>query len=1118
LKVFLAGRVAVEIDGVVVDERRFPGRQGRLLFAYLVAEQARPVPRDELAEAIWADALPATWDKALTGLVSKLRSLLAESGVDSAGALTGAFGCYRLVLPEGSWVDVVAAERALQEAENAFALGDLEKAKDAARLTESLVRQPFMPGEEGAWVEGKRRELSEVRARALSVLADACLRSGEPREAAKWAEQAIAVEPFRESGYRRLMEAHVAAGDRAEALRVYERCRRLLAEELGAYPSPETESIYRGLLGAHRAEGEPEASADLSVAAPRSAGLEREPVGARARLASRKRLATAVVAATATAAAVLGVLAIAGGKKHAIALEANTVALIAAHGDRVLAQVSVDADPTSVAFGDDGVWVTSSAGNTVLRVDPATGTVRETIPVGSNPSGIAVGGSGIWVANHDEGTVSWINPQSNSVVMQIRVGNGPTAVAVGFGSVWVTNAEDRTVSRIDAETGRPITTIATDAVGRGIAVGAGSVWVTDEASRTVVRIDPETNRVTSTATVGNGPAGIAYGAGAVWVANDLDDTVSELDPTTMAVRAAIPVKGSPWALAFQNGVLWVSAEFAQRLVRIDSETLRTSAIPIANRPMGLTPTPAGIWVAVAASGSGHYGGRLVVLADGFDSIDPGLANYSTDFALLPAVYDDLVAFRRTGGSEGTQLVPDLAAALPLPTSGGLSYTFTTRPGIHYSDGTPLRAEDFRRALERLFQTDSDVLGSWPALREVEGASGCTPRRRCDLSRGVVVNGARSLTFRLTTPDPRFLLALTDLAPVPAGTPPRDVGTKPVPSTGPYEIESYVPGKTLTLIRNRYFRSWSEAARPNAYPDEIAWRLGVSPSRAVREVITGKADVALNNDVANQLTELAARYPRRLHVVPQRATTFIFLNTRRPPFDDVRVRRAVSYAIDRRKIAELHGGPALAQPTCQAVPPTVPGYRPYCPYTVDVDANGDWKAPDLAKARALVSASGTKGETVEVWTFAYFGKEARYFVSLLDRLGYHARLKETPSGGQYFPALDRTPSVQAGFGGWFGIFVAADMFETLHCGAAANWARFCDPRIEAEVRRLTREESTNPSAGASLAANIDRQLVRKAPWVPLFNPRLVDFVSSRVGNYQTNTYASSTVLLDQLWVR
>src|SRR5438128_12692495 len=115
LKVFIAGRVAVETNGVVIDERRFPGRQARLLFAYLVAERGRPVPRDELAEALWGEAPPATWEKALSVIVSKLRGLLAERGMDSTNALTGAFGCYRLDLPQGSWVDVLEAADAAQD-------------------------------------------------------------------------------------------------------------------------------------------------------------------------------------------------------------------------------------------------------------------------------------------------------------------------------------------------------------------------------------------------------------------------------------------------------------------------------------------------------------------------------------------------------------------------------------------------------------------------------------------------------------------------------------------------------------------------------------------------------------------------------------------------------------------------------------------------------------------------------------------------------------------------------------------------------------------------------------------------------------------------------------------
>jgi DNA-binding SARP family transcriptional activator len=254
VKVFLAGRIAVESNGVVIDEARFPGRQGRILFAYLVAENGRPVPRDELADAVWGEAPPATWEKALTVLVSKLRALLAEHGIDTSSVLTGAFGCYRLDLPEGSWVDVAVAASAAQEAERALAAGDPANAKAAAALAASLMEQPFLPGEDGGWVEQKRRELAEARARAVSVLADACLRSGDAPEAAKWADRAIALEPFRETGYRRLMEAHAAAGNRAEALRVYDRCRRLLADELGAYPSPETEAIYRELLNVPAAE------------------------------------------------------------------------------------------------------------------------------------------------------------------------------------------------------------------------------------------------------------------------------------------------------------------------------------------------------------------------------------------------------------------------------------------------------------------------------------------------------------------------------------------------------------------------------------------------------------------------------------------------------------------------------------------------------------------------------------------------------------------------------------------------------------------------------------------------------------------------------------------------
>ena len=248
MRVSLTERVSIETGGTVVDEQRFPGRQGRLVFAYLLAEQGRPVPRGELAEALWGDAPPATWEKALSVLVSKLRSLLNDCGLDGSEALTSAFGCYQLTLPSGTWIDVVAADEAVSAAELALAAGDVERARTEASTAESLARHTFLPGEDARWVEEKRSELRETLVRALECLAVTHRLGGDTRAAVRAAEELVELEPYRERGYRLLMEAQSAAGNDAEALRTYERCRRLLADELGTYPSSETEAIYRRLL------------------------------------------------------------------------------------------------------------------------------------------------------------------------------------------------------------------------------------------------------------------------------------------------------------------------------------------------------------------------------------------------------------------------------------------------------------------------------------------------------------------------------------------------------------------------------------------------------------------------------------------------------------------------------------------------------------------------------------------------------------------------------------------------------------------------------------------------------------------------------------------------------
>ena len=833
----------------------------------------------------------------------------------------------------------------------------------------------------------------------------------------------------------------------------------------------------------------------------------------------RHRLLAAGAGAALIAGAIIAALLVIDGGPSAEAADIapNSLGLLDPGTGGLEEQIAVERAPTGVAAGDGAVWVTNSNDASVSRVDPSTGTVRQTIPVGSSPSGIALGAGSVWVANHDAGTVSRIDPSTNGVVQTISVGNGPTAVAYGERTVWVANSNDRTLSQLDPITGAERQTTRTDAVGRGVAVGAGSVWVTDESTKTVARVDAKTGEVIDTVSVGNGPSGIAYGEGGVWVANSLDGTVSRIDPTTSSVTATIQVGDGPGAVAVGSGAVWVSVEFGNRVAKIDpagAEPRVAETLPLGNRPKGISVGEGGVWVAVQLSGQGHRGGRLVVYGSGLDAVDPAVHNTSP--TALSLVYDGLVGRRRVGGAEGTQFVPSLAAALPAPADGGQSYTFRLRQGIRYSDGRLVRPVEFRRGLERQVANGAAAGGVIPADEwKVVGATACR-KRRCDLSRGVVT-GKGTVTFRLTEPNPSFLRLLVDVSPVQRGTPLEVQPAKPVRGTGPYMVESLVPGREARFVRNPQFRVWSQAARPDGYADEIVLRATPAGDAAVDAVVRGRVDVLLGGPPAGRLPELKTRYPSQLHLVPQRATAFVFLNTRTPPFDDLRVRRAVNFAVDRAKVVALHGGADLAEPTCQAIAPSLGGYVPYCPYTTSPDSTGTWKAPYLERAKLLVAASGTRGLKIVVRSWRpYYNAEARYFVALLRRLGYRASLRMFPDIDSYFRALSAPPYPPAGFAGWFGLETPSSPLAHLACDSPVNFANFCDRGFDRRLRRVLRQEAFDPEGAAAAAARLDREAVDKAPWVPLFTPQLADFVSKRVGNYQANPYGG--ILLDQLWVR
>lgn len=248
LRIYLSGRLTVEADGIRLEPNDFPGQQARVAFALLVGERSGPVPRSMLAEALWPRHLPPSWETALSSIVSKLRSLLARAGLEGGDVLSTRDGCHELHLPRDAWVDHEAAADGIHEAEAAVRMGDPARAYGPSAVAHHIARRPFLAGEQGHWVDLRRERLASILVRALECRTNIYLWNGEHSLAVEAARDAVALEPFRETAYQLLMRAHAAAGNTAEALRVYERCRALIAEELGVSPSPQTKAVHAELL------------------------------------------------------------------------------------------------------------------------------------------------------------------------------------------------------------------------------------------------------------------------------------------------------------------------------------------------------------------------------------------------------------------------------------------------------------------------------------------------------------------------------------------------------------------------------------------------------------------------------------------------------------------------------------------------------------------------------------------------------------------------------------------------------------------------------------------------------------------------------------------------------
>src|SRR6201986_695218 len=542
-----------------------------------------------------------------------------------------------------------------------------------------------------------------------------------------------------------------------------------------------------------------------------------------------------------------------------------------------------------------------------------------------------------------------------------------------------------------------------------------------------------------------------------------------------------------------------------------------------------SPSASSTSTSTSTAQAGHKGGTFTILANSAFGVADPAQNYTLEeWQLLIDTHDGLVGFAKVGGVAGSKIVPDLGTSIPEPTNGGKTYVFHIRQGIKFSNGQTLKPSDFVRTFERQFT----VPGPTSFYSGLIGADKCSTKG-CDLSKGVVADdSAYTLTLNLTAPDPELMdqLSLPFAFAVPASTSMKLTGNNVPPGTGPYMWKSYNPNTQAVLVRNPYFHVWSAQAQPAGDPNEIIEKYGLQGSDEVTEVLNGQANEVFDGDniPSDQLSTLnSPKYAGQVHVNVLTADYYFALNTRQPPFNNMQARQAINYAANRTAYVKIAGGSSLAAPTCQILPPNYPSYVPYCPYTAGSD-HTKWTAPDLAKAKQLVQQSGTAGMKVVVnGTNDQVGKAlVEQMISDLDAIGYKATPQLLSTSVQYPFVQNSSNSAKwnVGWSAWYQDYPAHADFPNslLGCGtihpnsdASPNIAAFCDQSIESKINQAESMEATDPTGAAKLWTQIDQAETDAAPWVDMYNPKQIDFLSSNVHGYSWNP--QWYILIDRLWL-
>jgi ABC-type transport system substrate-binding protein len=502
-------------------------------------------------------------------------------------------------------------------------------------------------------------------------------------------------------------------------------------------------------------------------------------------------------------------------------------------------------------------------------------------------------------------------------------------------------------------------------------------------------------------------------------------------------------------------------------------------------------------LAGAESADAQRGGTLRVnySSTDFDTLDPALAYDGPSWALLYVTGATLVAYRDAQAPRGSTVVPEAAEAAPRVSADGRTYTFRLRRGLRFSDGTPVRAVAFARALVRAADPDQrSPAGQF--LGDIVGFEAVQAGRAASLS-GVTARGL-TLTIRLQRPRPTLLaeLALPFFQAVKPSMAIDEQGISVYPSAGPYRIASREVGRSVVLERNRFY-----GGPRTVNLDRIVVTTSTDPFASLLQVRAGQADYDLAGLPPTAHASLSEEFgvrregPGRYFVNPTLAVTYVALNVSRPFFSSLAARRAVNWAVDRPAVLRV-GGKFAGTRTDQILPKTMPGFLPASIYPI--------KGADPVTARRI--APGLRGEVTLLHTTSPTSvARAQVLKYNLEQLGITVRLDPRPFAVALKTAQTRGADFDMFLSSWGSDYPDPSNFVnplldggTIQAENNSNFSYVDDAVFNQRMRAAARlTGDARFAAYGKLDVDIMRRLV---PWIPLLNPNVREFVSARTRGY------------------